>query len=110
MGVGDMILDEIFAQLRAVTQAWSQQAENIRKISGVDPVAETLSYCASEMDELLRQIDAGVSLLTVHDYARAHHVTPQTIRTWIRSGELEAVRNASGLWRIRRDARRKRAS
>jgi len=104
------MIDEAFAQLRGVANGWAQEAARRREISGVDPVADTLTHCASELEELVRELDADLAMISVEDYARAHHVTPQTVRNWIRDGELPAVQTERGHWRIRRDARRKKSA
>jgi excisionase family DNA binding protein len=103
------MIDAVFAQLRGVAEGWSREATRRRQISAVDPVADALTHCASELGEQLRQLDADTALLSVEDYAAARHVTPQTVRAWIRHGELEAVRTERG-YRIRRVARRRKSA
>jgi excisionase family DNA binding protein len=104
------VIDVLFAQLRGVAEGWSREAARRRQISAVDPVADALSHCASELGEQLRQLDTDTAYLSVEDYARTQRVTPQTVRNWIRHGDLEAIRTERGVYRIRRDQRRRKSA
>lgn len=104
------MIDAVFAQLRGMAEAWTREAARRRQISGVDPVADTLGHCATELAQQLLELEADMGFLSVEDYARLHKVTPQTVRTWIRDGELPAVRTDRGAYQIRRDAKRKRSA
>jgi hypothetical protein len=98
----------VFASLRAMGGGWQDEARRRRKISATDPIADSLDYCAGELGELVRQLEADTAWLTPGAYAEMHDVTPQTVRAWIRRGELDA-RDAGSGWLIRRSAVRKRA-
>lgn len=97
------------AAAKGLATAWRGEAEQRRRISRHDPVAETLDYCAAELLEQMRQLDAPGAAATVEQYAADHGVTPQTCRNWIHRGELDAVRTPHG-WRIPRTARRTQRS
>jgi hypothetical protein len=88
-------------------QSWRQEAEERRRISKSDPVADTLDYCAGELAVRLREAERADESLTVEQFARLADVdvTPQTVRAWIRRGELPATLTPKG-WKIPRAARR----
>lgn len=102
-------LDGTFAQLRAVADGWEQEAKRRRQLTNIDPAADVLEHCASELRDQVASIAADTYYLTPEDYARAHHVTAQTVRTWIKRGELAAVVTERG-YRIRRDERRRKGA
>ena len=94
----------VFASFRAVAEGWQAEAARRRKISATDPVADSLAYCAGELLSQVAQLSSDTAWLSVADFAQLSRVTPQTVRTWIRKGTLEAVATPGG-WMIRREAR-----
>lgn len=97
------------ATARTVARDWQLEAQKRRAISKVDQVADTLEYCASELGARLATIEHESEWMTVRDYARQEGVTSQTVRTWIRTGELAATAGAKG-YRIRRGTSRMRGA
>lgn len=101
--------DVALAAARTVAATWEEEAAKRRAISRHDPVADTLSYCAADLVEQLRVVDAPGAMRTVEQFATDACVTPQCVRNWINRGELTAMRTPHG-WRIPRTASRRRPS
>jgi hypothetical protein len=95
--------------IERVTKSWRQEAEERRRISRVDPIADTLDYCAGEIAARLRSIVVESNTESVEERAQRERVTPQTVRIWIRTNQLPAEHGAKG-YRIPRDAVRARKS
>ena len=102
------MIDALFAQIRAFADSWTGEASHRREISAIDPVADTLDHCASRLRGYVAELDQGLAYVSPEEYGAAHGVTPQTVRKWIRDGELEAVMTEGGAYKIRRDARRRK--
>ncbi len=102
------MIEALFGSLRALGDGWRAEAARRRRISATDPVADTLEHCAGELHAHVHELDGDTVWLGPEGYAELHHVTAQTVRNWIRHGELDATRTAAGAWRIRRAAERKR--
>jgi excisionase family DNA binding protein len=104
-----VVLDAMFGQLKSVVDGWQGEATRRRQISTIDPVADALEHCASELADQVAALLNDTYYLTVEDYARLNGVVPGTVRAWIKRGELTAIATERG-WKIRRDEkRRKRA-
>lgn len=100
--------DVIADAVGQVVDTWKIEAAQRRKRSSVDPVADNLESCASELQAKVEQALRDTAYLSVADYADAHGSTPQTIRRLCLAGLLEgAVKDANDDWRIPRDAKRK---
>ena len=106
-GEGSMILDAVFAANRAAAESWQQEAADRRKISAIDPVADTLDYCAAEIFDRIAELDQKVNWVNTEEYAELHGITPQTVRSWIRSGDLDAHETPKGYVINRHTKRRK---
>lgn len=104
-------MDPIVTPFVSAARSWKQEAAKRRAISAVDPVADTLEYCAGELAERIRDAELANEGLTVEQYARLPHVsvTAQTVRNWIRRGQLAAVETPNG-YRIARSAKRLKAA
>ena len=69
-----------------------------RAISAQDSAADTLrNFCAEDLLERLRPLDAPGAVQTVEEYASDHGVTPQAVRKWIARGRLDAMKTPSRL-------------
>lgn len=101
--------DLVITAVERVTKTWREEAEERRRISKLDPVADTLDYCAGEISARLRTIGASHEALSVEEYAAqaSPPVTPQTVRVWIRTGQLPAIQTTKG-YKIDRNAKRAR--
>lgn len=97
----------VFTTLQKAAESWSKEAAERRRISKSDPVADTLDYCAGEIAARLRTAESVADFETVEERARRERVTPQTVRIWIRTGQLSAEDGPKG-YRIPRDAKRVR--
>lgn len=104
-----MIPIEALGQVRSVAKAWREEASKRKGITPTDPVADTLVYCAGELEQRVVMIESDIAtaMQTVEERAAVEHVTPQTVRSWIRNGELTARRGANG-YEIPREAERVR--
>jgi hypothetical protein len=73
-------------------------ANDRRRASRVDPVADAIDFCISEVEGTLAQTTDELRLLTPAQYATCVEppVSPQTVRKWVRSGRLEAVQTGRG--------------
>jgi predicted transcriptional regulator len=100
-------MDTAIAVARNAASRWRKEATQRLRISQHDPVSETLQYCAAEIEEEMRALDAPGAMRTVEQYAKDHAVTPQTVRNWIRRGQLKADRTPHG-YMIQHTAQRQR--
>lgn len=95
--------------VRELVASWQADAKARRQRAPHDPAAEVLDACAAELQELFAR--AACEPLTPEEWGAIHGgVTPQTVTAWIRSGELEAYRDARGRWRIPPTAERRRTA
>jgi hypothetical protein len=101
--------DRVVDAIDRVTKTWRLEAEERRRISTSDPVADTLVYCAGELAARLRALASESTYETVEAVAAREGVTPQTVRTWIRTNQLPAEHGAKG-YRIPKGAERVRRS
>lgn len=103
------LVESILANIKGVAKGWTQEVERRRKITEMDPVADTLEYTASELDAEVERLLADFQHLTPEQYAasKGGDVTAQTVRNWIKAGELEAVRGPRG-WLIPASAERRK--
>lgn len=100
--------DIIEAEITRVTQEWTDEAQRRRAISKIDPVADALEHCATDLAQRIENARiADGEWVTVEGYAALPDVdvTPQTVRAWIRSGQLAARPTTKG-YLIKKDERR----
>lgn len=91
------MLDVVIAQIRGLAQEWEADAKKQRRISLVNPVADTRAYDASELASLLDQIEKDTEQLTTAQFAKLHKITPQTVTAWAREKKIPAIpRGARG--------------
>ena len=106
---GAMLL-AILAEVRALGNEWRADAKRIKQLSPSSEIASTLEGVAAELDRLVLHLESGAKLVTVKEFAQLHGVTSQTIRNWIRTGELPTVNGTLGRNRlIRMDALRQKS-
>lgn len=98
----------IVSTVKSVARGWKDEAARRRAISKADPIADTLEWCAGEVEQQLRGAQSSVQTLTVEEYAKAHDVTPQTVRLWCRDELLSGARMTPKGWAIPADAQRMR--
>jgi hypothetical protein len=101
--------DIVVEAIDRVTKTWREEAEERRRISKSDPVADTLVYCAGELSARLRSLTAESTYESVEAFAAREGVTPQTVRAWIRTEQIPAEHGPKG-YRIPRGATRARRS
>lgn len=89
--------------LERVTKKWRAEARRHRAITPVNPIADTIDYCAAELEGALQDAARADAYLTVDEYATQYRASPQTVRTWCRAGKIPAERTPSG-WLIRVEA------
>jgi hypothetical protein len=93
------VLDVVFEPVLGKLKEFRRAAKERRSISAHDIGADTLDYCAAEVEQLIKEL-ASTRYLTAEQFAEMKDVTPQTVRSWIRKGELAAETTAKGV-RIR---------
>lgn len=98
--------DAVIASMRQLAETWAQTVHERRKVASVDVAADAIAFCASELVSELARIDEATRLLSVEQFAKAHHTTVSTVRRWCARGELAAEKTPMGDWRIPRNARR----
>ncbi len=101
------MIDALLDAGRKLAISWQSEADRRRRISPNDPVADTLDYCAGEILTQLGELQQDSTWVGVEDYAELHDVTPQTVRNWIRRGELKSHKSGHG-YIIHRNAKRQR--
>ena len=102
--------DLIVTTVQSVARGWKDEAKRRRNISATDPIADTLEWCAGEVEQQLHTIETAAPALTVEQFARQHGVTSQTVRGWCRDELLPGARMTPKGWEIPADARKVRAS
>lgn len=102
------MIDHIFEQLRESVKNLNSYAEKRHAISSTDPVADGIAFAAKEIGEAIAKVEAETETLTTAQYAEMHGVTPQSVCTWIRAGQLEAGGDPIVGYRIPRAAKRQR--
>jgi hypothetical protein len=102
------MVELVFGQLREAVKDLRKDVAKRRRISATDQVADGIEYAAGEIDSIIVQLETDLEYVTPDVYAEMHGVTPQSVRTWIRIGQLEAIGDADTGYRIRRTAQRRR--
>ncbi len=87
--------------LREIETGLDQLAEECRRrkgISQVDPVADGIAYATGEIRTRLLALAAPGQELSPAEWGAEQDppVTEQTVRNWIRAGELPARKSAKG--------------
>lgn len=93
----------LFADLRQQATTWREEVARRRGRSAVDPVADAMESCAADLEARVELLARHTERVTPEQYGELHGVRPQSVRRWIRAGELEATRTGNG-WEIPRDA------
>lgn len=86
--------------VRKIASGWKSEVARRRKVSGTDPIADALDYCAAEVLDAVREAEAADQWLSVTDYAAKHGKRASTVRRWCRRGLLGAEQLADGDYRI----------
>lgn len=107
--LGANMLDTIFAAIKAEAKAWQEEAAQRRTLTSVDAAADALDSCAEKLLKEVHILETESEWLTPEQYGAQHipHVSGQTVRNWIRRGELSAEDTPRG-YRIARRAQRAR--
>ena len=93
--------------ITTLAENWEVRANQLAQYEPSNPTARTLRTNAQELRASLASIEDDDGLVTVAEFARMHAVTPQSVRAWIRSGELDAVKGIGRGLLIRRNSNRK---
>jgi hypothetical protein len=91
-----MIQGYVVSAVERTAKTWKEEADKRRRVSAVDPVADTLDYCAGELVARLQTLAVETAYESVDERARRERVTPQTVRNWIRAGQLAATDGPKG--------------
>lgn len=107
--------DLVESTVRSALKEYGDEARRRRAISKVDPVADALDHVVGDLTQRIENARiADGEWLTVEDYGAQPDVsrTAQTVRAWIRAGQLAAKMTPRG-YMVRkgeqRIIRRKRA-
>lgn len=107
-GYGDTQMQ--FPQLvefAALADHWEARASQMVEYDTANPIARNLRTNARELRARITAVEEDEVFVTATEYARMHAVTPQTVRTWIRSGQLDALKGPGRGLLIRRNSKRK---
>lgn len=96
------MLDLVLQQIRDKAQEWNADVEKRRRITMIDPVADTRAHDAQELLELADSINENTQEVTTAQYAKLHQVSPPTVTAWIRTSKIRARVTGNG-YVIRRD-------
>lgn len=77
---------------------------------GLGQPAEQVQREINALRALHRNVEERLAYLSTADYAALHNVSADTVRRWIRTGQLAATRAQNGDWTIAHDARRRKPS
>lgn len=94
------MIDSVGMGVRRVVAGWRTEVERRRKVSGLDPVADALDFCAAEILAAVKEAEQSDRWCSVAEYAVRVHKSEATVRKWIRRGDLRAERTAGGDYRI----------
>lgn len=100
------MFDLVFTEFARRATAWREEVQLRRDRSAVDPVADAMESCARDLEATIRKLELACDRLTTEQYATLHGTTPQTVTRWIRNGELDAEKTATGDYLIARLATR----
>jgi DNA-binding transcriptional regulator YiaG len=101
------ILRDLLRQFEAKATEWETDALTMRKMTPVNPPADTLDYAAKQLLDLVRTVGTAMRKLAPRRFAELHGVSEQTVRRWCARGELPGARQtARGEWEIPADATR----
>jgi len=81
------------SQATNVATKWEVEAVRRRAFSKVDPVADTLEFCARDLRLSLDH--AALEEVTTAEYARMHKRSPQAVRMWCRRGLILCRKDGS---------------
>lgn len=103
------MLETIFTAMRTLAAEMEAEATSRRRLTPGDAAAEASDYWASLLRARVAELEQDAETLTPAQYATLHGVTEQTVRNWIRRGELVADGDAASGYRIARRAERRPA-
>lgn len=98
------MLESIFAQFKGLIKNWHQEAERRRKVTTVDPVADTIDYVAGELETVVKRLEEDTVMLKPGEFARLHKTSAQTVTAWCRSGKISGAEPNGRSWLIPRTA------
>lgn len=97
-------MSAVTRRFRQIVANWRHEVGRRRKVSGIDPIADAIDYCAAELLEAVKEAEHEEAPLTVAEYAALTGKTPATVRKWIRLGRLRAEKAPDGEYQIERTA------
>jgi hypothetical protein len=97
------LIDDVVHRFEEKAKAWEADVARLRTM-GIREEADMLAFCAREVRDLARDVKHQVEELGPVEYAALHGCSPQTVREWCAKGQLAARRDATGDWRIPKDA------
>ena len=101
---GTVVLEAV---VRRLASSWAREAEARKQVSAHDTQADTLRYCAKELEQQLEEALAPGQMLSVAEHARTvAGKSRNRVPGWIRRGALAAVPTPAG-FRVPVGARRR---
>jgi hypothetical protein len=91
------MLDVVKRELEELSARWLAVSSTIELYGGN---GEALVQASRELRGVISKIEGKVSRLSIQQYATQHGVTPDTVRRWVRAGQLPATKGADGSWSI----------
>ena len=93
------MLDRLLHEILETASAWERDVEQRRRITHVDPVADTRAFDAQELRTLADKLKDATMELTTDQFASLHKTSRQTVIRWIHRQKISARRTAQG-WLI----------
>jgi hypothetical protein len=104
------MIADVLARFRTLRAAWEMEVQNRHRRTTVDPGADTITSCASELEAVIRDVEQSTTYLSPDQYAALPGVatSAQTVRRWCRLGWLAGAyrKGGDGEWQIPRDAKK----
>lgn len=98
------------ARFEKMVESWRSEVARRRKVTGVDPIADAIDYCAAQLEVEVKEAKAEDQYLSVAEYAALTGKTTATVRKWCRLGRIHAEKTVDGDYRIPKNPRQARAS
>lgn len=90
------MIQELLSDFGDISKTWREEATRRRRVTAADPGADTLDFCATELEKKVAEVRASTVRLSVAEYAELKNVSDQTIVNWIHRGWLKAERGTKG--------------
>jgi hypothetical protein len=93
------MLDVVKQEVGDLVQELNATAEEL-DVYGAPGQATAVRRTADRLRKMLARIEQKLARLSTQQYATQHGVKPDTVRRWVRAGQLQAAKGADGSWSI----------